>query len=223
MAKRRIIFVNLTTGQEIVMPVTPQKYEITLSADMQTVSLLGFGDVNLAGERKLFATTLGPFLLPTQAYQFNDPTAVLNPYYYISFFELAKDNKQALRLIVSDTPTQYEVLIEDALFAEQDGTNDLYLTLKVRQYRQPQPMTVCGGQKEAAKAVIAAPARATATPQQTDVRSHTVGPGDTLSGICRTYYGNANLYPKLATYNGIKNPDLIYDGSTIKIPPAGAL
>lgn len=223
MAKRRIIFVNLSTGQEIVMPVTPKGYQISLGADVQTVSLLGFGDVNLAGDRTLFTETLGPFLLPVQAYSFNDPTAVLNPHYYISFFEQAWENRQALRLIVSDTPTQYEILVENAQYGEQDGTNDLYLTLKVRQYRQPQPITVCGGQKDAAAAVNAAPARATTTPQQADIRSHTVQSGDTLSGICRTYYGNANLYPKLAAYNGIKNPDLIYDGSVIKIPPAGAL
>ena len=55
------------------------------------------------------------------------------------------------------------------------------------------------------------------------MQNHTVQPGDTLSGICRKYYGNANLYPKLAAYNNIKNPDLIYDGSVLKIPPASAL
>ncbi len=42
--------------------------------------------------------------------------------------------------------------------------------------------------------------------------------GDTLWDISSTYYRNPWLYPKLAKANGIKNPDLIFAGTTIFIP-----
>ena len=42
--------------------------------------------------------------------------------------------------------------------------------------------------------------------------------GDTLSGICRKFYGDSGLYNKLAIFNGIKNPNLIYAGTVIQIP-----
>lgn len=49
--------------------------------------------------------------------------------------------------------------------------------------------------------------------------------GDTLSIICRRYYGRstAKYYNALAKYNGIKNPHLIYPGRTLKIPPENVL
>ena len=221
--KRRIIFVNLTTGQEIVLPVTPREYVIDRGVGIETVNLRGFGDVHLAGDRTLFTERL-EFMLPVQAYPFNDATTVLDPFYYIDFFELTGDNRQVCRFIVSDSPTQCEVLLENLQYRQQEGTGDYYCTLAMRRHRQPNPVRLVGDDQSTAQAAtVSTPARATETPAQTAVQNHTVQPGDTLSGICRQYYGNANLYPKLAAYNGIQNPDLIYDGSVIKIPPASAL
>ena len=42
--------------------------------------------------------------------------------------------------------------------------------------------------------------------------------GDTLWDLSATYYKNPWLYPKIARYNNIKNPDYIIAGSTIRIP-----
>ena len=56
-------------------------------------------------------------------------------------------------------------------------------------------------------------------------QSYTIVRGDTLSIICRRYYGRstAKYYNALAKYNGIKNPHLIYPGRTLKIPPENVL
>ncbi|MDR3173968.1 MAG: LysM peptidoglycan-binding domain-containing protein [Treponema sp.] len=43
--------------------------------------------------------------------------------------------------------------------------------------------------------------------------------GDTLWDIAAAFYRNPWLYPRIARYNGIKNPDLIISGKTIRIPP----
>ncbi|MBQ0003439.1 MAG: LysM peptidoglycan-binding domain-containing protein [Treponema sp.] len=42
--------------------------------------------------------------------------------------------------------------------------------------------------------------------------------GDTLWDISKTYYNNPWKYPKIAKYNGIKNPDHIISGTKIIIP-----
>lgn len=221
--KRRIIFVNLTTGQEVVLPVTPKEYIIDRGVNIETVNLTGFGDIHLAGDRTLFTERL-EFMLPVQAYPFNDATTVLEPFHYIDFFELTSDNKQVCRFIVSDSRTQCEVLLENLQYRQQEGTGDYYCVLTMRRHRQPGPVLVVGEDRASGQAAaVSTPARATETPAQSKVQNHTVQAGDTLSGICRKYYGNANLYPKLAAYNGIPNPNLIYDGSVLKIPPASAL
>ena len=46
--------------------------------------------------------------------------------------------------------------------------------------------------------------------------------GDTLSGICAEYYGDAGLFPALEDANGLKNSDLV-PGQTISLPPRAAL
>jgi hypothetical protein len=43
--------------------------------------------------------------------------------------------------------------------------------------------------------------------------------GDTLWDIAEAFYRNPWLYPRIATYNNIRNPNLIISGRTIRIPP----
>jgi outer membrane biosynthesis protein TonB len=43
--------------------------------------------------------------------------------------------------------------------------------------------------------------------------------GDTLWDIAAAFYRNPWLYPRIARHNGIRNPNLIISGRTIRIPP----
>ena len=49
--------------------------------------------------------------------------------------------------------------------------------------------------------------------------SYTIRWGDTLWEISEAFYRNPWLYPRIAQYNRIPNPDLIISGTTIRIPP----
>lgn len=53
---------------------------------------------------------------------------------------------------------------------------------------------------------------------------HTVVRGDSLSKIAKKYYGNAMKYPAIFEANKpmLKDPDLIYPGQVLRIPPAEA-
>ncbi|MGX7195119.1 3D domain-containing protein [Enterococcus olivae] len=46
---------------------------------------------------------------------------------------------------------------------------------------------------------------------------HTVTPNDTLSSISMEYFGNVNHIDQIAEDNGIANPDVIFDGTSLKI------
>jgi outer membrane biosynthesis protein TonB len=43
--------------------------------------------------------------------------------------------------------------------------------------------------------------------------------GDTLWDIADAFYRNPWLYPRIARFNNIRNPDLIISGTTIRVPP----
>ena len=54
------------------------------------------------------------------------------------------------------------------------------------------------------------------------VERYEVKRGDTLSGICAEYYGDAGLFRALQEANGLKNSNLV-PGQTISLPPRAAL
>lgn len=54
------------------------------------------------------------------------------------------------------------------------------------------------------------------------IERYEVKRGDTLSGICAEYYGDARLFPALQKANGLASPDLV-PGQTINLPPRAVL
>ncbi len=56
--------------------------------------------------------------------------------------------------------------------------------------------------------------------ETTESRFYEIRPGDTLSKIAKTFYGNAVKYPLIFEANRevIKHPDKIYPGQKIRIP-----
>jgi len=54
-----------------------------------------------------------------------------------------------------------------------------------------------------------------------EAQFHTVVRGDTLSKIAKAYYSNAMKYPAIFEANKpmLKDPDLIYPGQVLRIPP----
>lgn len=218
---RKFIFVDTETGQEIILPVTPEGYEIPGEQDVQIVNLTQFGDYALAGYPSIRAFALPQCLFPAQNYPFLVAGGVADPNFYIQFFRTARDERHLVRFVVSDTAVSMEVLISSFSFGEQDGTNDVYAAIELTPYRRLQAAQETRTDTSVT-VVTEGAARASDAPQTTQ-EAHIVQHGDTLWGLCRKYYGDGALYPRLAKYNGIKNPDLIYDGDTILLPPRDQL
>jgi hypothetical protein len=82
--------------------------------------------------------------------------------------------------------------------------------------------TALAGGAEAPAAPTAAPAAPTQAPaapiEAPAKRIYTVVSGDTLWAIAARFYGDGSQYPKIASANGIANPDLIMVGQELTIP-----
>ena len=50
-----------------------------------------------------------------------------------------------------------------------------------------------------------------------DASKYAVAPGDTLSGLASRFYGDAALYPLIATVNGIADPSVVHPGQPLVI------
>lgn len=212
---RKFIFKNNATGQEIVLPVTPESFTIGHGNHVETVNLHTVGDYHMPGGRTLFTCKISG-MLPRRQYPFVMPGASLDPYTYIDFFEFSSDRREVCRFVISDTPTIADVLIEDWEYGEKDGTNDVYYTLTLRRFIAAQAV------RTQQIGSTAAQARSTAVSATTQ-KTYTVVRGDTLSAICKRFYGQGGLYPKLAKANGIANPDLIHPGQVLTLPDKSSL
>lgn len=216
---RKFIFHSSADGQEIILPVTPSSYQVETGQGIQVVNLTQFGDYALAGYPSIYAFTLD-CMFPAQSYPFMVGGSTPDPNLYIEFFERAVKERQVLRFVVSDTLVSNEVLVESMRYGEQDGTNDVYVTLSLMPYRRLQVASAPSNTPTPAPPKGAA--RTGDAPSVTQ-QSYTIKRGDTLWGICRRFYGEGKLAYPLAKLNQIKNADLIYDGDTIKIPEKSLL
>ena len=193
------------------MPVTPPSFEIQESRNMETVNIYSLGDVALLGTNT-YSTIKMEFLLPAQKYPFVLIDQIVDPYAYVSTFRRFNDDGTVMRLIISGTAVNIPVRVQEMTYKEQDGTNDLYMTLTLCEYKELAAVKV-----ESTKAGAGNTARAVETQPGTP-DTYKIASGDTLWSICRRFYNDSGLASKLAVYNGIKNPNLIYAGSTLQLP-----
>ena len=213
---RKFIFKNNVTGKEVILPITPESFTIDHGNHIETVNLHTVGDYHLPSGRTLFTCKISG-MLPRQQYPFVFAGSSLNPYEYIYFFELTSDKKQVCRFAVSDTPTIADVYIENFQYGEKDGTNDVYYTITLRRHMPVKAVQSTDSTSSEITNTRTTPLNI-ATPQQ-----YTIQRGDTLWSLCKKFYGDPLLYPKLAKANNIPNPDLIYDGNTLIIPDKNSL
>lgn len=208
--QRKFIFKD--GNREILLPVTPPSFTVEHGINVETINIHTLGDVNIAGYNTL-ATIRIECMFPAQEY----PFALSNgdPYVLVGYFEKWINDHAILRFIVSDTPTNVPVLVQSISYTEQDGTGDVYATITLREYRELNAVKIeAKGSGNASRAISSATVKAS---------SYTVKKGDTLSAICRKFYGNASLYPKLAKVNNIKNANLIYVGQVLTMPEKNKL
>lgn len=214
---RIMSFVEPATSKELILPVTPARYFWRHPTKLETVSLDQLGEATLHGGYKMGDCTLENVLLPAQQYPFMVPGSRAAPYEYLYDLEVWCDKGAQLQWIVSGTSVNASVVIEEITQGEQDGTNDLYLTIAMRQWQRLETpvLALSGG------------GATTARDSQTgaaSTKTYTVQSGDCLWNLAEKYYGDGTQYKKLAAANPeITNPNLIYPGQVLTIPPADDL
>lgn len=211
----QVIFRNVKTSQELIMPVTPPEFFVEDGRAVESLDMTDTGQVNLPGLRQLFRERL-EFLLPSSARNYTAGGWMGEPYAVVDRLTEWSNSGDVLRLIVADTPVNVPVLLGPVRHGQKDGTGDVYVTLELRQYRELQ--------EESTEVNPGTGNKGRAAPQERrEETSCTVEKGDTLWGICRRTYGDGSLAWKLAEANGIKNANLIFPGQALRLPDRGSL
>lgn len=213
--ERVIILKNTDTGQALTLPVTPSSYPMEAGRAVERLDMAQTGQVALPGLNTLFAGTL-EFMLPARAYPFLTAGAVTQPSHYIGQLTAWSAAANVCRYIVSGTDINVPVLLGPLGYGEDDGTNDVNCRLPLYEYRYLDEAKTSSVTQNNGRQVDA-------TSQPETAGSYTVVRGDSLWAICKRFYGDGSLAYKLATANGVKNPNLIYPGQVLTLPDQAAL
>lgn len=125
----------LVGDERIMLPVTPF-YDVGDNQNINTLDLNEVGTISIAGKPGLRTITLESFF-PRQVYSFVASTDInTDPYYYHNKIKNWKDNGEVIRLIITETSHNFEVLITDFPVREEDGTGDLYYSISLTEYKR---------------------------------------------------------------------------------------
>lgn len=213
--ERIIILKNTDAGQALTLPVTPRSYPMAAGRAVERLDMAQTGQIALPGLQTLFTGTL-EFMLPARAYPFLTAGAVADPSHYIGQLTAWSRDANVCRYIVTGTDINIPVLLGPLEYGEDDGTNDVNCKLPLYEYRYLEETKVEKVTQNNARTVDPASGPETAG-------SYTVVKGDSLWAICKKFYGDGSLAYKLATANGIANPNLIFPGQVLTLPDKAAL
>ncbi len=202
--------------ESIQLPVNPPVFHVSDGSSISTVETIGLGEITMIGKGKPVEITLeshfpaeiGRYLHFLKDTEMADIPDAKTPYEYISILKRWKELEKAIRLIITDTPVNIPVVIENLTYGEEGGSRDVKYELQLREYRsyvlKPTPV----GEK-----VVAA------SKDEKQSRKDQIAPngiyivkaGDCLWKIAKKVYGDGSKYKEIMTRNKLKS-DLILVG-----------
>ena len=205
MNTRTVLLWHNNGETQFTFAVNPANITVSRPNVNRTVSLAMGGQLNLWGGRGLREVRLDTFL-PRESSPFFDGRS---PDTILSLLKSWQDSGDPIRLIISGTDINDAFLIEDAAQSFREGDGDVWLSLRLREYKFQNVSRKQTGQN-------AQPAQ---TAQREDERitpkTYTVVKGDTLWDIAARFYGSGTKWGVIAEKNGVTNPRLLQIGTVL--------
>ena len=214
-----------TDDDKIRFPVVPSSIGVNRSNNIDTQSVLKLGEVPIFNGTSLKTIELTSFF-PNQEYSFCDYAGFMKPYEFSDKIQKWMYEGKLLRIIVTDSPTNMQCLIQQFDTVEQDGTRDLYFTLNLLEYRPIEVPNLSNNNQSNNSnnsQNISRPVENNDSSNSNQQKIHKVVKGDSLWDIAQKHYGNGSLYPKIKEANKSKYPSLaksnvIYTNMELIIP-----
>ena len=213
-----------TDNDKIRFPVVPPSIGVNRSNNIDAESVIKLGEVPIFNGTSLKTIEFTSFF-PNQEYNFCDYTGFMKPYEFSEKIQKWMYEGKPLRIIVTDSPTNMQCLIQQFDTVEQDGTRDLYFTLNLLEYRPIEVPNLSNSSSSSNSNNTQNTSRPNkvSTNSSNQQKTHKVVKGDTLYDIAKKHYGNGNLYTKIkeankSKYPSLANSNIIYTSWELIIP-----
>ena len=195
-------------------PVLPSVINVQDYSIIDNSNITMLGDIVIYGGKGLRTTEISSFFPNKERnYKFVNYTEYPTAWECVNTIRTWLQEGKVLRFIVTGTDINFEVVITNFEYAEQDGTRDVYYTLNLKEYRSIKISKVSnatssptdnGKRTDTNTNAVTNNTNTTTTAQKT----HTVKSGDTLWDIAKKYYGKGSDYTKIIKKNKDKYPSL---------------
>ena len=199
-----------TDNDKIRFPVVPSSIGVNRSNNIDTQAVIKLGEVPIFNGTSLKTIELTSFF-PNQEYSFCDYIGFMKPYEFSDKIQKWMYEGKPLRIIVTDSPTNMQCLIQQFDTVEQDGTRDLYFTLNLLEYKPIEVPNLSNNNQSNNSnnsQNISRPSENNNSSNSNQQQTHKVVKGDSLWAIAQKYYGKGSLYPKIKEANKSKYPSL---------------
>lgn len=217
---------------KMLCPVAPSKLQLNIENKNKTVTLMNDGEINILKQAGLTEISFD-LLFPNVKYPFAIyKSGFVRADYFLNQLEKLKTSGKPFQFIVTRTmpngkmlfDTNMKVSLESYDIKEDTAQGfDVLVSVKLKQYKEYGTKTCrITFADSKPKASVQKKRAAAKSPAPSKNKSYTVKKGDCLWNIAKKFYGNGAKYTKIynANKNKIKNPNLIYPGQVLTIPPA---
>ncbi|GEC84685.1 hypothetical protein LSP03_44280 [Lysinibacillus sphaericus] len=129
------IFLSTMDRKQIIqLPIVPASFKIPSPVNNEVFTTINQGDIKLLGRRGLKSLTIDSFF-PSKVYPFSRN----NKYFGWEYYEIIEgwiDKRMPIRLIMSNTPINMLMTIENFEAGLQDGSGDVYYSLALSEFKE---------------------------------------------------------------------------------------
>lgn len=221
------MYLGINDGQEgFILPVLPEKIEISEAGNNKTYDIINLGEVNILNLPKLTEISFESFF-PYQNGPYVSSVLLFEPNFYINKIREWRLKKQKIRFIFTGGPLEINDLfsIENFKVTEEGGeVGDLHYSIDLKRYKHFEAKKVVilpDLSKETNTAVNTVVSTEVTRPvEKQSEKTHTVVSGDTLFLIAKRYLGNGTRWREIYNLNKgiIAIPEKIYPGQVFKLP-----
>lgn len=132
---RRQILVKSEQFGEVIIPVTPEKYQMTGGQKNKVVDITRVGEAIIFGMPKARTLTFSSFFPDlNHGYSFTvDDTK--SPTELVEYFTKVKEARKPVRVIITESPVNLMMGLMSFNYFEKDGTRDIYYELSFTEYK----------------------------------------------------------------------------------------
>lgn len=128
------IFLSINNNEQVIqLPVVPTEFKITSPQNHETFATISQGDIKLIGLRGLKSIIIDSFF-PKKDYPFLRSRDIFG-WEYVEIIESWIDRRVPIRLIVTGTPINIAMSIDNFEYGVQDGSGDVYYSLALSEFK----------------------------------------------------------------------------------------